>query len=404
MKSLLILSFYYTPDLCAGSFRTAALIDALKPLAKIQNCHIDLITTMPNRYHQFKVKTDSFEEKENFNIYRIPLPSHHSGFIDQAKAFACYFFQAKKIAKKKQYDIVFATSSRLFTAYLGARISKGGKTPLFLDMRDIFTDTMNALLPNYLKLFFLPIFKIVERYTLKRATMLNMVSPGFIDYFANKVNLNCKLLQISNGVDECFQNANIVTQTKDNQRTETVILYAGNIGSGQAIEKIIPPLAKLIRNTHATQYTKCVFRIIGSGGKLEMLKKACHNLPNVDIISPMSRTELIEEYRKADILFLHFDKYNAFQRVLPSKIFEYAMMKKPILAGVFGYSEQFLREHIPWSFVFTPCDTNDAFQKLNHLLNTNNQISVDDTYDFYQLFNRNSLMTRLSNEILLFTE
>lgn len=400
MKSILILSFYYTPDLCAGSFRTAALIDVLQPLAKTKNSHIDLITTMPNRYHQFKMETQEFEEKDNLTIYRIPLPSHQSGFIDQAKAFSRYFFQAKKIAKNKKYDVVFATSSRLFTAYLGARISKGGKTPLFLDMRDIFTDTVNALLPIPLKLFFLPIFKIVERHTLKNATTLNLVSPGFTNYFASKIPPSCRVLKISNGVDDCFKNAmncGDVREALHSMRNKRSVLYAGNIGSGQAIEKIIPALALITQTT-------CHYKIIGSGGKLPALKKACKNLPNVELIPPMSRTELINEYNQADVLFLHFDRYNAFKRVLPSKIFEYAMIKKPILAGVFGYSKKFLQEHVPWASVFTPCDTDDALKKLNEILEKKQIISTIDTNYFYQQFNRNTFMIKLAKEILLFTD
>ena len=45
-----VLTFYYPPDLSAGSFRAAALIAALRELAP-PGTQIDVITTMPNRYH-----------------------------------------------------------------------------------------------------------------------------------------------------------------------------------------------------------------------------------------------------------------------------------------------------------------------------------------------------------------
>lgn len=392
MKHILLLSFYYTPDLCAGSFRVAALIEALQPLAKSHHIHIDLITTMPNRYHQLKEQAKTREEHDHLSMYRIPLPSHQSGFISQAKAFIKFFFQARKLIKKnqKKYNCVFATSSRLFTAFLGATISKKYRAPLFLDMRDIFTETMDSILPKPLKILFVPLFRRIERYALNQASAINLVSLGFTSYFSSKIKPSCTLSQISNGIDDCF------TQPKETKRDPNhpiTILYAGNIGEGQGIEKIIPELAKKIGG-------QCLFRIIGGGGRLSALQSVCTNIHNIQIIAPMPRTQLISEYENADILFLHVNNYPAFMRTLPSKIFEYAMMKKPILAGVPGYSAEFLKKNVPWCEIFTPCDTNEAYGKLNKIISKIDIDTIYNTDDFYQAFNRKTLMNTLSEKII----
>ena len=393
-KKILILSFYYTPDLCAGSFRTAALIEALQARAKKNDVSIHLITTMPNRYHHFKMQAKAHEELDHLTIDRIELPDHHSGFIDQAKAFARYFFTTRCLIKNKKYDCVFATSSRLLTAFLGAIISRKQNCPLFLDMRDIFTETMESILPTYLKKILLPIFNLIERYTLKRAARLNLVSPGFTEYFSSKINPQCKILQISNGVDACFNNLNLQVSILNHPIR---VLYAGNIGEGQGIEKIIPTFAEKTKEL-------CIIRIIGSGGKLNALRAACENNCSIALIEPMSRSELMMEYQKSDILFLHLNNYDAFLKVLPSKIFEYAMMGKPILAGVAGYSAAFLKQHVPWAHVFLPCNASDAFKKLNEIINNHDAVSSKDTTNFYQQFNRETLMNQLANEIMTCTQ
>ncbi|MDP1574187.1 MAG: glycosyltransferase family 4 protein [Coxiellaceae bacterium] len=388
MKRILLLSFYYTPDLCAGSFRTAALINELIPLAKSLNIHIDLVTTMPNRYSNYQAKTQAYEQEENLHICRVQLPCHHSGFIDQAKAFAAYYFSVKKfLRKKKKYDCVVATSSRLFTAFLAANAAKKYRCPLLLDIRDIFTETMEALLSRPIKILFLPIFKQVENYTFKKASVINLVSPDFASYLLSKINSACHLTYISNGVDVCFNN---ITTTKNKNKIKT-ILYAGNIGLGQALEKIIPYLAQ-----HTIE--ECLFKIIGSGGKLQALKAACAGLKNIEIIDPISREALIREYQNADILFLHLGKHEPFERVLPSKIFEYTMTGKPILAGISGYSERFLQEHVSHTEVFPPCDGALGLEKLRVLMQ--NQETERDTTLFYEKFNRKSLMQSLSKEIV----
>jgi hypothetical protein len=42
-----------------------------------------------------------------------------------------------------------------------------------------------------------------------------------------------------------------------------------------------------------------------------------------EIVSPEGLVVLIKEYIKTDVLFLHLNYYGAFQKVLPSKFFEY---------------------------------------------------------------------------------
>ena len=77
---------------------------------------------------------------------------------------------------------------------------------LFLDIRDIFTDTVNSVFKFPIKQLSFPALKLIEYYTIKRANTLNLVSMGFADYFTHKINKNCRLSYISNGIDECFYN------------------------------------------------------------------------------------------------------------------------------------------------------------------------------------------------------
>jgi hypothetical protein len=56
------------------------------------------------------------------------------------------------------------------------------------------------------------------------------------------------------------------------------------------------------------------------------------------------------------VLFLHLGAHKAFEKVLPSKLFEYAALGKPVLAGVGGFAARFVREEISNSAVFPPCD------------------------------------------------
>ena len=78
---------------------------------------------MPNRYASFEASASRYEECEDVKIHRIFLPSHKSGMLDQIKSFIFFYKEAKKIVKGENFDVVFATSSRLFTGFLGAQIA-----------------------------------------------------------------------------------------------------------------------------------------------------------------------------------------------------------------------------------------------------------------------------------------
>ncbi|MCX7121955.1 MAG: glycosyltransferase [Gammaproteobacteria bacterium] len=384
MKRILLLSFYYPPDLSAGSFRTGALIEALAAIAEKKNLQIDLITTHPNRYADYQISALDCETKGCITINRIKIPAHQGGFFDQAKSYSHYFFKVLKITKKNKYDIVYAVSGRLFTTFLGARIASKKNIPLFLDVRDIFTDTMESLLKFPMKLL-LPLFYLIENYTVKKASALNLVSPGFLSYY--KVNKNCAISTISNGIDGCFYNIDFTHEKKNRLKR---VVYAGNFGKGQALEKIIPALASATTG-------QCEFLMIGSGGQLEQLRSACANLENVYLISPVKREKLIQYYQDADMLLLHLDDLTAFQKVLPSKIFEYGITGKPILAGVSGYAAEFLNEHVSGSYIFPPCDIVKGIEQLNVILNSD--FKKEDRTGFYKQFNREKLMNELAEKI-----
>ncbi len=52
-----------------------------------ENLQIDVLTTLPNRYASYQSKAKEFEQFGLNYIYRVKLPFHQSGMIDQAKAF-----------------------------------------------------------------------------------------------------------------------------------------------------------------------------------------------------------------------------------------------------------------------------------------------------------------------------
>jgi glycosyltransferase involved in cell wall biosynthesis len=390
MLRIVYLTFYFKPDLCAGSFRNSPLADELARQAKSKEVIIDVYTTIPHRYSSFDIDAPAYEEIDNIRIHRILLPPHKSGMLDQVFSFSNYYKEVIKLNKGKKVDLVFASSSRLFTAFLGYRIARKSKTPLYLDIRDIFVDTMNDVFKSkYLKMLVLPVLKFIENRTFNYANHINLISGGFKDYF--KKFKNAKFTFYSNGIDDEFiTNKNVILDpTKD--ANKKLIVYAGNIGEGQGLDKIIPEAAKLLGNNFE-------FLIIGDGGTKHLLLTAIQKMgvENIILKNPISRNELRILYNNADYLFLHLNDYPAFRKVLPSKIFELATFKKPIIAGVSGFSAQFIKDEIKNSFVFNPCDYNTL---VNHLINVDEISNIDRT-DFIEKYKRSTINEKMATTIL----
>ncbi len=381
---ILVLSFYYAPDLCAGSFRTTALVEKLR---KNKDVEVEVITTLPNRYASFSAEAPAKEQTENSIIHRVALPPHKSGMFDQAKAFLTYYLQAMDIVELQSYDAVYATSSRLFTALLGARVAIKKELPLYLDIRDIFVDTINDLLSAKITWAVKPVFSFIERYAFNRANRINLVSKGFNSYFEGRY-VSKEFRWFTNGIDDEF----LVADTKfENSISESInVLYAGNIGEGQGLHTIIPNLSKRLK-------VKVTITVIGDGGRKEQLIKSLDGAENVIVLPPVNRQTLIEEYRKADVLFLHLNDYPAFKKVLPSKIFEYAALGKPIWAGVAGYPSEFLNNEVENCAIFKPGDEEDAIRAFSAL-----KITDIDRKEFKEKYARGGIMEKMAKDILEF--
>jgi glycosyltransferase involved in cell wall biosynthesis len=390
MKRIVYLTFYFEPDLCAGSFRNTPLAIELAKQAHEKDIIVDVYTTLPNRYRSFEQNALEFEEQGNLRIHRISLPPHKSGMLDQVFSFKKFYSEVIKLNKNKRADLVFASSSRLFTAYLGYTIAKKSDAPLYLDIRDIFVDTMSDVFKSeILKLGILPLLKLIENRTFDYAIHINLISGGFKSYFSKFY--NTEFTFFTNGIDEEFLETTPIIEKSEKVGNRKTIVYAGNIGEGQGLHKVIPQAAKELGSEFE-------FIVIGDGGTKKLLQDEIENLSisNVVLEKPVNRKELQGIYSNADYLFIHLNDYPAFRKVLPSKIFELATFGKPIIAGVSGFAAEFIKNEVSDSFVFEPCNS----KQLVDFLKSDMLSNKIDRNEFKLKYRRSNINSRMAESIL----
>jgi len=393
MSNLLFLTFYYEPDLSAGSFRNTLLANILSKKVKSldEKSEVIIVTTLPNRYTSYNAKAEAYEKIGNLVIHRIDIGQHKGGFISQAVTFYRYWKAVLKIQSQYEYDIIYASSSRLMTAFLGAwiKLKKGKKVKtLFLDIRDIFRESIMDVLDSRILRYILDFsLKIIEKFTFSRASIINVVTPSMIDYFQN---FNREITCFSNGVDDVFFNYNF-DKSMPKRPGKFRVTFAGNIGKAQALHKILPAFAQEYRDTID------IF-IVGDGSsKQELIDNiSSAKIDNIHIIPPMSRDEVLVYYKESDYLFLHLDDKKAFYKAIPSKLFEYAATKKPIIAGLRGTAKCFAKENIENSLIF---DSNDTEDLIKQFKNFNPRFSARE--NFISQYRRVDILTAMSDKILI---
>jgi len=387
VKRLLLLSYYYPPDLCAGSFRSEALVRSL--LADNPELSIHVIASEPARYSNYQAKPFSgVTEEGRLLVSRIPILKHGNGFLPQSINFAAFAWRALRLGGKIRYDVIFATTSRLMTGVLGAFLASRHGAKLYLDIRDIFVETLQGLYPRKIFRPMIGFFSLIERFTLSRAEKINLVSAGFLPYFQLHYP-NRKFSLFTNGVDNDFL-PKCLDERNKSERKKIQILYAGNIGDGQGLDLILPELAIKLGSAYE-------IIVVGAGARTELLEKAiaAAKAGNIKVLAPVSRDELPRFYNEADALFLHLNDIRAFERVLPSKIFEYAATGKPILAGVSGYASEFIKKEVSNAVVFPPCEAGAAVEALSIL-----NFTVSPRVEFVDKYARTTVMKEMSKDLM----
>jgi glycosyltransferase involved in cell wall biosynthesis len=109
-----------------------------------------------------------------------------------------------------------------------------------------------------------------------------------------------------------------------------VLLYLGTHGMAHALDKVLEAARRL------QDEKQLLFVFVGEGAEKENLKQRAADLTNVQFIDGQPKARVPLFYAACDLGVVTLRDTALFQEVLPSKIFEYLGMERPILLGVGG--------------------------------------------------------------------
>ena len=135
---------------------------------------------------------------------------------------------------------------------------------------------------------------------------------------------------------------------------KTVIGYAGTIGISHGLEKLIAPFEEIALELNA------VLIIIGSGALLQKLRDVVESesFESVLVLDAVPEKQLGTFFSLFDISLVSLKNIPAYDKVIPSKLFEAAAYDKPVIAGIRGEAKLIV-ESYNFGEVFVPEDGED---------------------------------------------
>jgi len=347
-KKILMISQYFSPDITAAAYRMESIYQILK-----YKYNVTVLTTTPHK------SAREINEVDN-NIHRVNIKSKKNSL-----QYIEFLIKGRKIIKKlkkEHVDFVFVSSPPIFVFYLSKYLDNNVK--MITDIRDLWPDSIVEA--GKIKKTS-PIYKMLSNYERKiyeKSYYITCVSR----YMKKEIfNRSGKLpVVVYNG----FYEKDFFTYEKkhpsiwDGER-KLKICYFGNVGFAQFLE----PLLEI--SDDREMKNKVDISIIGNGNLLNTYK---NKYSNVNYIEPLDRYELLEYvFNNYDVLFLNLKESEVFEKTIPSKLFDYLLLKKPIISGIKGEGKEILN-----SFGNAIHFESNSTESLKEAIN-----EVMGNYDFY---------------------
>ncbi|MGP1717931.1 MAG: glycosyltransferase family 4 protein [Methylophilus sp.] len=243
--------------------------------------------------------------------------------------------------RKKQFDVIFVYApSPIFQVIPASFIGWLKKIPVVLWVQDLWPQSVSATGHIESKLALKLLEKAVS-FAYQHTDLLLAQSKAFIPQIKRLSPPDPPVKYLPNSVDDSFLSP-VAEYQASIQALETGfnVMFAGNIGSAQAIETIVDAAEKLKLNAEIK------FVILGRGSKLDWLQAqiSSRNLYNIVLAGHHPVEAMPHLLRQASVLLVTLAKQPIFELTIPSKIQAYLASGKPVIACLDGEGARVIRE------------------------------------------------------------
>ncbi|MEC4695445.1 glycosyltransferase family 4 protein [Bacillus anthracis] len=337
MKKILMVTQNFYPEIGSASNRMKNIYLELNE----RGYDVKILTSDPSYPNRNLYKDSSYWYDENIekDIVRIH-PKTRKYTRNLFRRLMLYIEVAFRLIlaickDKEKYDYIFVSTPSIFIPVAGMFAKRKMKAKLIVDVRDLWPESLIGI-GFFNKNWILKFAYKLEYKIYHAADNIIINSKGFYSYISSTGIAPNRISFMPNSLTE----KELSTVPKKNISDQLTVIYTGNIGLAQDIEKLI-----LIAE-HLKEYKNISFKIIGYGYQKKELGESIEakELPNMQLIEPKNREDTLAEIVDADIAYVSLVEKDVFKKVLPGKVMDYMSMRKPIVADVAGYAKEVIED------------------------------------------------------------
>jgi len=339
---ILILSQHFWPE----NFRINQIAEKL---AK-KNIDVSVLTGKPNYpdgnvFDGYRSTVVDAEVWEGVRILRVPIIPRGSGTrlrlaLNYLSFIASAVLTGVPRLLRKDFDaiLIYATSP-LLQAIPALFLKLLKKTPIILYVQDLWPESLEAT-GHIRNRCILQFVRWIVGIIYKHVDTILISSEPFRHSIA-EYGKTAKIYYLPNSVDDSF------TQSQDNSsppikelQSGFNLIFAGNVGSAQAIDVIVDAAIKL------REQDEIKFLIIGSGSELLRLKEKAKKfeLNNLVLLGRFPMNAMPGILAHASALLITLADRPIFSQTVPNKLQAYLAVGRPIIACMNGEGARIVRE------------------------------------------------------------
>ena len=339
----------FPPEVGAGAARASEMAVRWQQAG----AHVTVLTGMPNR-PQGRIHPDyrgRLSIREDWNditvvrswLYVSPTPSFARTVLNNMSFMMTSALSGALHAEA--FDVLIASSPPLLPHVAGDLVARGRRIPLVLEVRDLWPDYLVDM--GLLKEGTLASRSILslERYLLRRANSVTVVTESFRQRMIEKGVDAGRIDILPNGVDTTFyRHSRTEPPLPALRRTspgEFLIGYLGNFGAGQSLSDVLDAAALV---GPANPRIRFVLAGDGPQGGALRARLATRPIANVSIHEPIAKELTPAFYSSCDACVVPLAPVAAFQKTVPSKIFEIMACEIPVIASVDGEARRIVEQ------------------------------------------------------------
>ncbi len=335
---ILYLSQYFPPEIGATQTRAYEMASNLVSMGH----QVTMMTEMPNHPSgiiplEYRSRFRVIEEMDGIHVvrswvYATPVKSFRARMLFYL-SFMLTTVLNSLFFKRKQFDVVYATSPPLFVGLAGLIIAKLRRIPFVFEVRDLWPESAVELgelkNPRYVRYG-----HEIADLCYQNARGVIVVTKGIYEKLIKKNLHEHKLFLIKNGTNperyRYIQNHNL--EKKLGWRGKFVVLYAGIHGVAQGLESVIETASVL------EHMDRIHFAFVGEGpakdGLIAEVKRK--RITNIEFLSEVPADEIAKYISLASICLVPLRNKSLFKGALPSKMFDCWACGRPIILSVDG--------------------------------------------------------------------